>query len=435
VAERTKRRQSFVAADSPIAERIGSRLRRARTQAKLTQAQLAEGRYTKAYVSALENGLVKPSMAALHYFAARLQVPIEQFLADRDQAWTRLEADLRLAAGDWGQAVDAYAGLLEGEPTEFARAELLLGMAEGLGRLGRGADTVRAASDAAVLFERQGRRGHAAWATYWQAFGLYELEQGDQASSLLEGILDQVAGGLSVDPDLPVRALIALAVVASRDDRPERALGFLEQARARLGELDDQKRAKYLLTLAMSYRELGDYEAAISTGDQSLAAFKVAETGLDTASLENLLALVYMELGNLREARRHAAQARDYFERVDDRRWLAHVTETDGQIALAAGEAAEAGELATQALTLAEETGNRKAAVSSLLLMGRAQRAAGDLRSASASLERAAAVAEELGRRSQSQMILGEWSDVMADLGDMTRAYELSRRALDAGRR
>jgi DNA-binding XRE family transcriptional regulator len=58
------RRRSHVEADRPLARQIGARLRRARLHASLTQAQLAEGRYTKAYVSALENGLVKPSMAA-----------------------------------------------------------------------------------------------------------------------------------------------------------------------------------------------------------------------------------------------------------------------------------------------------------------------------------------------------------------------------------
>ena len=107
----TKRR-SHVEADRPLARKIGARLRRARTQAGLTQAQLAEGRYTKAYVSALENGLVKPSMAALNFFSGRLHLPIEQLISDQEPAWTRLEADLRLAAGDWQEAVDAYSTLL-----------------------------------------------------------------------------------------------------------------------------------------------------------------------------------------------------------------------------------------------------------------------------------------------------------------------------------
>ena len=107
MATRTKR-SSHVEADRPLALRIGARLRRARTQAALTQAELAAGRYTKAYVSALEHGLVKPSMAALNFFADRLQIPIERLLTDGEARWTRLEADIRLASGDWQSAVGVH---------------------------------------------------------------------------------------------------------------------------------------------------------------------------------------------------------------------------------------------------------------------------------------------------------------------------------------
>ena len=429
------RRRSHVQADRPLAQQIGARIRRARLQASLTQAQLAEGRYTKAYVSALENGLVKPSMAALNFLAGRLAVPIESLLSDREPAWTRLEADLRLAAGDWQQAVDAYTALLDVNPATPARAELLLGLAEGSYRLGHGKETVAAASEAEALFSAQHRDSAAAWATYWESSGLYDLEQGDQAVALLNRLLDRIAAGLVVEPDLPVRALIALAMNASRDDKPERALGYLEQARSQIGQLDERKHAVFLFSLALSYRELGDYEAAISTGTQSLARFRTAEAGFEAASLQNELALVYTALGNLKEARRHVAGARDYFTRQDDRRWLAHVTETEGQIALAAGSVADALKLSSESLELAEAVDDKKAMVAALLLLARAQRAAEDLAAATATLERAASVAEIHGRRAQLQMVLGEWSDVVAALGDMTQAYAISRRALDAGRR
>ena len=429
----TKRR-SHVEADRPLARRIGSRLKAARTQASLTQAQLAEGRYTKAYVSALENGLVKPSMAALNFFAGRLQIPIEQLLSDREQSWTRLEADLRLASGDWQRAADAYAGLLEANPSEHVRAELLLGYAEALNRLGRGHEAVRLATESAALFRAQERRREAAWATYWQASSLYDLEQGDQAASLLSQLLDEFAAGLSVEPDLPVRVLIALGMVATRDDEPERALGYLEQARSRIAELDDRKHAVFLFSLALSYRELGDYEAALSTGTQSLQRFKSADAGFEAACLENELALVYLAMGSLAVARTHAAQAHDYFSRHDDTRRLAHVTETEGQIALASGSVEVAMERSAEAIRLAEAGGDKKAMISALLLHGRAQQAIGEGAAAATTLAEAARLAEQFGRRGQLQTVLGEWSDVMASLGDLAQAYALSRRALDAGR-
>ena len=107
---------------SVLARNIGARIRRARVAAGLTQQQLAAGRYTKAYVSALENGLSKPSMAALSFFAERLGLPSSRFLEDQLEGWTRLQADLELAAGRWQQAVDAYQALLEQPSRAGSRA-------------------------------------------------------------------------------------------------------------------------------------------------------------------------------------------------------------------------------------------------------------------------------------------------------------------------
>lgn len=420
--------------DRPLARSIGARIRHERTRAKLTQAALAGERYTKAYVSALENGLVKPSMAALSYLAARLDVPVTRLLADAETTWTRLEADIRLAAGDWQAAVDAYTALLEAEPGGRLRPELLRGLAEAYCRLDRGREAVQAAAEAAAIFAGQGRRADGAWAAYWEAFGLYQLEQAEEARRLLLRVIESITSGGVTDPDLHVRALIALAMVASRDDEPERALGYLEQARGLVEGQDDRRKATFLFSLALSYRELGDLEAALSTGTQSLAHFRAAASELETASIENELALVYLGLGNVERAREHATGARAVFERLENDRWLAHVSETEAQIELAAGSPDRAVERATTALQLARKTDNRKAAVSASVSLARARRAMGDLDAAAAILDEAATVARDQGRRAQLQMVLGELAQVAAEQGDLRRAFDLSQEALTAGR-
>ena len=113
--------RSHATEDRPLARRIGARLRAERTRAGLTQAALADGRYTKAYVSALENGVVKPSMAALTFFAGKLGIPVTSLLAEPDRQWTRIDADVRLASGDWQGAYDAYTDLLAADGPEPAR--------------------------------------------------------------------------------------------------------------------------------------------------------------------------------------------------------------------------------------------------------------------------------------------------------------------------
>ena len=53
---------------------VGARIRSLRTARSLTQAQLAEPQYTKAYISMLESGRTRASMKALEHIAGRLGV-------------------------------------------------------------------------------------------------------------------------------------------------------------------------------------------------------------------------------------------------------------------------------------------------------------------------------------------------------------------------
>lgn len=160
-----------------------------------------------------------------------------------------------------------------------------------------------------------------------------------------------------------------------------------------------------------------------------------ADAEFEAASIQNELALAYLALGSLDVACGHAAEARETFRRRDDRRWLAHVTETEGQIALAAGDPSEALARSSEARSLAEATADRKAEISALLLAARANRKLGALEPARLTLQRAAELAEEHGRRGEMQLVLGELSDVLAELGDLAGAYAVSRHALDASRK
>src|SRR5918995_2469607 len=120
--------------DRALAQRIGQRIREARHRAGLTQQQLAGDRYTKAYVSALETGIARPSMVALRFLSERLGMPASHFIDEEHPAWTRLEVDMRLAAGEWQDAADGYRTLIDETQDDGARADLLRGMAEALAR-------------------------------------------------------------------------------------------------------------------------------------------------------------------------------------------------------------------------------------------------------------------------------------------------------------
>ena len=426
---RTVERRSLAAEDRDLAEQIGVRLRAARTRAGLTQREVAEGRYTKAYVSALENGLIKPSMAALRFLAERLGTTASDLLSDTDGRWTRMEADLRLASGDWASAEDAYRSMLEREPAPTERGRLLLGLAEALCRLGRPDEAVRVAAEADERLTAARLSESSRQARYWLASAHHQSDNPAEARLLLERLLATDVDGAPLQPDFRVRVLVALASVLSQSGEPRRALLFLEEARGIGADLDDRRRASLLFSLAVGYRATGDMEAAIRTGLQGLALYRASEAIAETASVENELALIYLDLGNVREAGKHAAAARAAFESAGDDFWLAHVAETEAQIALARGSLEEATERATNAAGLARKTGNQKAEISSLLTEARIARARGDTARAATVLGGAAELARS-GPKPRLREILGEWSELLAEAGDLQRAYELSREAL-----
>jgi tetratricopeptide (TPR) repeat protein len=409
---------------------FGARLRAARLRAELTQAQLAGDRYTKAFVSALENGFSQPSVSALAFFADRLGVRAADLLGETDTRWSRLEADLHLAAGEWQAAADAYETLLETATPGPERAELLRGWAEALASLDRPTEAVAAAAEAAAVFAAHDRGVDAALARYWQAAGLYRLENADEARALLIQLLAEVRGGLRVEPDFELRVLIALAMIDGREGQPERALTYLTEARGRLDELDDRRRASFLESLAISYREAGDYEGAVVLANQALAYFRAASNDLEVANLDNELALTLMALGNLRDAATHAAAARARLASQGVPPLLANVRETEASIALAQGDLEAADAHAIGAVELARSTGNGKALISAELTHGRIALRRGDTAQAEASFEAALSEARERGRTAQVRECLVELGDLAAARGDTARAYELTREAL-----
>jgi tetratricopeptide (TPR) repeat protein len=145
---------------------------------------------------------------------------------------------------------------------------------------------------------------------YWVASGEYLQGNPAEARRLFEAILAKVRAGLRVEPDFHLRLVIALASVETRDGEYDHALAYLSEVRGLADGLDDRRRATYFFDLAHSYRETGDYEAAVRTGYASLTLFAAMHADAEMAALENDLALAFVELGNLSRALELVASAR-----------------------------------------------------------------------------------------------------------------------------
>jgi tetratricopeptide (TPR) repeat protein len=426
----TRTRRRVVVDDRPLAHAIGQRLRQARLAAGLTQQQLAGDRYTKAYISALENGIAKPSMAALNYLAPRLGKTSSEILSDPSAAWARLEADLALASGRWADALDGYTLFLEQVEERGARAELLTGAAEALCRLDRPAEAIRPATEAARLFGELAREGDRARAEYWLASAHHQQDNPDEARGILRSILDRTRAGLDLGADTTTRLLIGLAMVESGQGQHSAALAYLEEARSVVAELDLRRRGTFLATLASAYRKAGDLEAAIRSGTQALALLRAADADLEAGLVENQLALAYVANGNIKRARDTVRHARA--GAAGDERLMTGLADTEAVIELADGKPEHALELADEAIGMAERTEHRKALLDGLVTRARALGALGRAEDAAATFERAADLAEASAPASRRREILSAWADSLAAVGRHDEAYALARRALEA---
>ena len=416
--------------DRDLARRIGQRLREARLRAGLTQQQLAGDRYTKAYVSALETGIARPSMVALSFLSQRLGLPASHFIDEAHPAWTRLEVDMRLAAGDWQVAADGYASLLADATDDANRADLLRGLAEASARMDQGKEAIAAASEAVRIYAAAGRETDAALARYWLAYGLYQSDNELDARSVLTALLEQVRAGLHVEPDFEMRLLTSLAAVESRAGQPSRALTYLEEARGLSADLDDRRRAAFLFNLAINYREVGDFEAAIRAGTQGMALYRAAGAIFESARIENDLALAYLAVGQVDRARELVSDARRQIEETGDPRWMAAVVDTEAQVALASGDVDAALQLAGTARDFANRSGNEFGGLMAMLTEARALRRAGRAEEAERRFGEAAAVARASRVPARLREVLREWADLRAEAGDHRGAYELTSEAL-----
>jgi tetratricopeptide (TPR) repeat protein len=171
-------------------------------------------------------------------------------------------------------------------------------------------------------------------------------------------------------------------------------------------------------------------EGAIRHGNQSLALYRAAEAEQEASLIQNNLANAYLEMGNLARAKQLAAVALRENEREGTGREMATVLDTQARIQLAGGKVSTAVDLARRAMDAALTTENRKALADATVTLARASMQAGRPEQAIGMYQDAARLLREHGSRPRLAEVMGEWADIVANLGDHETAFHLTREAL-----
>ena len=414
---------------------VGARIRSLRTAKGLTQAQLAEPLYTKAYISMLESGRTRASMKALEHIAGALGVKPSDLLGGSSSPATPqyelIEARRLLEQGNASDALKILETLEEGlnAADQLVRLRYLAAAYNVLNQPKQAFPVIERAQRMAELLENQEEqfRVKAILANAYHRTYAYE-----DSIRLLRECVVACENGIVRDETFYFRRLVELALALTNNRQPKQALPIYERAIAISEKFSDRTTIASLYAgMAKTYQNEGDLEAAIRYNQRSLQVYE--ELGfLDqiACTLDNA-AMLYADYGNAERARDCLVRASQIATEIKRDSSLASIRSSEAEVA--AKSDPEAGlEAANEALKFARKVNQPDAQVRALVLVGELKMAESPV-AAKRSFQEASQLAEERVPH-LLRTIFDRWSRAAEARGDSDEALRLARRALETVR-
>jgi tetratricopeptide (TPR) repeat protein len=278
----TRTRQRRAAPESPALKQLGQRLREARAAAGLSQAQLGAPYYTRAHVSAIELGKIRPAMKSLEHMAGKLGKPASYFMADRqleeqrgERAVAMARANQLTAEGKAAEAIEILTTLLEQEQTRLERAEVLRALGRAYWEGGHGAKSASVLQEALDIYRSNSNVELIARTRAQLGMALQLLMSYAEAAEHFSEALRAMARGELLDPVLKVHVLHNLGLTFFQRNEFSLALEHFERAENEGADIGDPKWLASLFgAIGMSFHQLKDYDAALAYLGKSEALFE-----------------------------------------------------------------------------------------------------------------------------------------------------------------
>lgn len=414
-------------------------MRRARAEARLSQAQLGAPHFTRAYISALELGKVRPAMKSLEFLAGKLGRPVSFFVEDEAKQRERQERELDIKAigsllsrATADKALERVQDLLseDSPPAEIARLRLMAGIAYNF--LARGDKALPELTVAERIALQLGDTALLRSARHQLAIAHRNLGSHKLAHDLLTALLSEIEIAPVVDQIFRMKVLKDLGAFAYDLGDPERASGYYLSALAWAKDIGDVSGLIDIYNgLACSYRALGDLEAATAYFQKALGATEVSNDLTAAAVMHNALAIVAAERGHMAAAYRHVDRAIEIARASGPEVYVPHYLNTKAECALKLDQKDEARALAEEARAAAERVGNHRAGAAARVVLAEASAESGDM---DRWLREAADIYRDLDARSELGHVLMRLSKVAQSRGDSELARHYAEEAYRATR-
>jgi transcriptional regulator with XRE-family HTH domain len=412
---------------------VGARIRSLRTARSLTQAQLAEPQYTKAYISMLESGRTRASMKALEHIAGRLGVQPSDLLGGSASPaapqYDLLEARRLVEEGQAKEAVVILESLEEGltPGDQLIRLRYLAAAYNGSDRAKQAFPVIERAQRMAELLgdeEEQVRLKAVLAAGYARTYAY-----GD-AARLYRECVQACDEGTVTDPMFLFRRLSDLATTLTNQRQAKQAMPVFERAVALADQFGDKPSvARMYAALAAAHHDQGDVELAIRYNQRSLQSFEELNALEQVACTLDNIAVLYAEYGNRERARESLARGARIATEIKRDTTLASIKTTEAEIV--AKTDSDAGmALAQDALRFARKVDQIDAQVRAMVLIGELKMKTSGTASRK-SFQEARQLAEERAPH-LLRVIFDRWSHAAEGAGDGEEALRLARRALES---
>jgi transcriptional regulator with XRE-family HTH domain len=414
---------------------VGARIRSLRTAKGLTQAQVAEPQYTKAYISMLESGRTRASMKALEHIAGVLGVQPADLLSGAASPatpqYTLLEARRLIEQRHADGAIPLLEGLEEGltPQDQLVRLRYLAVAYNATSQPKQAFPVIERAQRMADLLndpEEQVRIKSVLAAAYARTYA-YEEEV-----RLLRECVQACEDGTVKDVTFHYRRLVDLAIALGNQRQSKQALVVYEQAFALAAQFDDLPLVAALYAgIAKAYHDSGDVEAAIMNNQKSLDIYEHLGLIDQMACALDSAAALYVDYGNVTRARECLVRAAGLAEQAKRDGTLASIKASEAEV-MAKGDVAGALDAAQTALKYARKVEQVDAEIRMLVLTGELRMKANGA-AARRSFQEARQLAEERAPH-LLRVIFDRWSRAAEASGDSDEALRLARRALETVR-